>query len=74
MPYKGAQDLTAQGLWTYKQAAEYIGVSPRTLTRWVQDRRLKHLTPEHIVTPYTKFPHYFRIADVKKVKKSVLTT
>lgn len=73
MPYKGAQDLTDQGLWTYKQAAEYIGVSPRTLTRWVQDRRLKQLTPEHIVTPYTKFPHYFRIEDVKKVKKSVLT-
>lgn len=40
-------------LWNYNQAARYLGLSPRTLRRWVKEQRVPHRR----MGKYVRFTH-----------------
>ena len=63
---KGWQDEIARKPFNLKQAAEYLGVSPITLRRWVKAGRV---SAHKIGRAYT-----FDVRSLKELKRSHMTT
>ena len=63
---KGWQDEIARKPFNLKQAAEYLGVSPITLRRWVKTGRV---SAHKIGRAYT-----FDVRHLKELKRSHMTT
>lgn len=42
------------GLWNYEQAADYLGISVKTLRRWTAERKIETIRMSHTVVRFRK--------------------
>lgn len=69
--YKGAIDLSDKGLLNRKQAAERLGFSMSTFSRYLNSKLCTQLTRKHIVySGSDRKTQYFRVADIDAFKNS----